>query len=96
METTSAMHGGHNMLKRIATFALILVLIYVGLGVGFHVEWKSALTACRDARTAQGEFVEPEVFSNFIGLAFDVVFWPVYSAANIRLDGTPFSTPCTH
>jgi hypothetical protein len=87
---------GHNMLRRIVTFALILVLIYVGLGVGFHVKWKSALAACWDTRMAQGEFVEPEVFSGFIGLAFDAVFWPVYAAANIRLDGTPFATPCTH
>jgi hypothetical protein len=45
---------------------------------------------------AQGEFVEPEVFGNVLGLAFDVAYWPVYSAANIRLDGTPFATPCTH
>jgi hypothetical protein len=84
------------MLKRIAAFALILVLIYVGLGVGFHVGWNNALAACRDARTTQGESVEPQVFSGVIGLAFDVVFWPVNSAANIRLDGTPFATPCTH
>jgi hypothetical protein len=58
--------------------------------------WRSALTDCRDARTARGEFVEPEVFGGVIGLAFDVTFWPVYAAANIRLDGTPFATPCIH
>jgi hypothetical protein len=46
--------------------------------------------------TVQGEFVEPEVFGGMVGLAFDVAFWPVYGAANIRLDGTPFATPCTH
>jgi hypothetical protein len=84
------------MLKRIAIFVLIIVLIYIGLGVGFHIEWKSALAACRNARSAQGEFVEPEVFPGFIGLAFDGVFWPIYAAANVRLDGTPFATPCTH
>jgi hypothetical protein len=43
---------------------LILVLVYLGLGPGFHVRWKSALAACREARVAQGEFVEPEVFGN--------------------------------
>lgn len=85
------------MLRRIAIFALILVLVYVALGVAFHVKWKAAADACRAARLAQGEFVEPdEVFGGPIGLAFDVIFWPVYAAANVRLDGTPFATPCTH
>jgi hypothetical protein len=84
------------MLKRIATVSLISVLIYSGIGVGFHVGWKRAQAACQDALMAQGEFVEPEMFSGVIGLAFDVAFWPVYAAANIRLDGTPFASPCTH
>lgn len=84
------------MLKRLATVALIVVLVYAGLGVGFHAGWERALAACRAARTARGEFVEPEVYGGVIGLAFDVIFWPVYAAANIRLDGTPFSSPCTH
>lgn len=85
------------MLKRIWLIALVLLLIYAALGVGFHVKWKAAQTACREAMIARGEFVEPdEVFGGVIGLAFTVTYWPVYAAANMRLDGTPFATPCTH
>ncbi len=85
------------MLKRIVISVLILLLIYATLGTAFHVKWKAAAAACREARIAQGEFVESnEVFGGPIGLAFDIVFWPVYAAANLRLDGTPFATPCTH
>ena len=83
-------------MRKIVSVLLIVVLVYVGLGLGFHFKWTSELTACRDARTAQGRFVEPEVFDNAIGLIFDVAFWPIYSAASIYHDGTPFATPCTH
>jgi hypothetical protein len=81
---------------KIALALLILALVYLGLGLGFHLKWKGALEACREARMAQGEFVEPEVFGNALGLVFDVTWWPVYVAANIYHDGTPFATPCTH
>lgn len=85
------------MLKRIAIPALILLLSYSTLGLGFHIKWKAAAAACREERIARAEFVEPnEVLGGVIGLAFDVTFWPVYAAANLRLDGTPFATPCTH
>ena len=84
------------MIRKIVFVLLILALVYLGLGLWFHFAWKSALTACDEARIAQGEFAEPEVFGNGIGLAFDVTFWPLYVAANLRLDGTPFATPCTH
>lgn len=85
------------MLKRIAILVLILLLSYVVLGIGFHIQWKAAQAACREARIARGEFVEPtEVLGGVIGLAFDVSFWPVYASANMRLDSTPFATPCTH
>ena len=83
-------------IRRVAYVFLILALVYLALGLGFHLTWKSALEACREARVAQGEFVEPEVFGNALGLAFDVTFWPVYARANIHHDGTPFATPCTH
>jgi len=83
-------------MRKIAFVLLILILVYLLLGLGFHFAWKSALGACREAQIAQGEFVEPEVFGNALGLAFDVTFWPVYVAANLRLDRTPFATPCTH
>lgn len=85
------------MLRRIGLIALILLLIYAAFGVGFHIKWKAAQTACREAMLARGEFVEPhEVFDGLIGLAFTVTYWPVYATANIYLDGTPFATPCTH
>ncbi|MBC7240700.1 MAG: hypothetical protein H5T71_11450, partial [Chloroflexi bacterium] len=40
----------------------ILIALYLLVGVGFHVAWKSALNACREVRIASGEWVEPEVF----------------------------------
>jgi hypothetical protein len=86
----------HKIASRFLLILLITTLFYLGLGLGFHLAWKSALTACKEAKMARGEFVEPEVFGGILGLAFDVTFWPVYSWANIYHDGTPFATPCTH
>ncbi|MGQ9586318.1 MAG: hypothetical protein ACUVXG_13085 [Anaerolineae bacterium] len=83
-------------IRKFASVLLILALIYLGLGLGFHVTWKSALDACREARMARSEFVEPEVFWGPLGLFFDVTWWPVYAWANVYHDGTPFATPCTH
>ena len=83
-------------IRSIVYLLLLLLAIYLALGLGFHVQWKRALAACREARRARGEFVEPEVLGGVIGLAFDVTFWPVYLQANIYHDGTPFATPCTH
>jgi hypothetical protein len=90
------MAKGGSKVRKIVSVLLIFALVYLGLGLGFHFGWKSALNACREARQARGEFVEPEVFGNVLGLAFDVTYWPVYTWANVRLDGTPFATPCTH
>lgn len=84
------------VLYRGVSILALLVVIYLVLGLAFHFVWKSALEACRQAREAAGEFVEPEVFWWPIGLAFDVLNWPVYAWANIYHDGTPFATPCTH
>jgi hypothetical protein len=81
---------------KIVYVLLILALVYIGLGLGFHFTWKSALDACREERMVQGEFVEPEVFGNGLGGLFDVPYWPVYSWANIHHFGTLFATPCTH
>jgi hypothetical protein len=85
-----------NIVSRLLLIILIFTLVYLGIGLGFHFKWESALAACREAQMARGEFVEPEVFGNAIGLAFDVTFWPVYARANIYHDDTPFATPCTH
>jgi len=84
------------MIKRIAVLLVILLVAYASIGVAFHIGWKSAADTCRATMEAQGEFVEPEVFGGVIGLAFNVVWWPVYAWANMRLDGTPFATLCTH
>lgn len=83
-------------LSKAARVLMLIIVIYLALGLGFHFAWKSALDACRQAREAAGEFVEPEVFWWPIGLAFDMLYWPVYVWANMYHDGTPFATPCTH
>jgi len=82
--------------RNISIVLSILVVLYLGTGLAFHVKWKSALAACRETRRAQGEFVEPEAFGGILGLVFDVTNWPVYAWANVYHDGTPFATPCTH
>lgn len=90
------MKGSPSIARKIVYLFLVIVLLYLGLGLGFHILWKRALEDCRELRMSQGEFVEPEVFGNFIGVAFDLTFWPVYASANIYHDGTPLATPCTH
>lgn len=82
--------------RRISLILSILVVLYLGTGLIFHLKWNSALAVCRDTRRAQGEFVEPEVFGGVLGLAFDVSNWPVYSWASVYHHGTLFATPCTH
>lgn len=84
------------MARKILITCLVLVLFYVGIGLAFHIRWKSELNACREMRQAQGDFVEPEVFGGALGLVFDVTNWPVYAWANLFHDGTPFATPCSH
>lgn len=88
--------GSHfcKIAARLSLILLVLIFVYLGIGLGFHCKWKSELAACREARMARGEFVEPEVFWAPLALAFDVTFWPVYAWANIYHDGTPFATPC--
>jgi hypothetical protein len=83
-------------IRKIAYVLLVIALFYLGLGLGFHIKWKSALDTCRAAQMAHGEFVEPEVFENALGMIFDVTYWPVYLRANIYHFGTPFATPCSH
>jgi hypothetical protein len=84
------------MTRKTFVILSILVVLYLGIGLAFHIKWRSALAACRETRAAQGEFVEPEVLGGIMGLVFDITNWPVYSWANIYHDGTPFATPCTH
>lgn len=82
--------------RKIASILFVFVLAYLVLGAGFHVAWENALDTCREARVAQGEFVEPEVFGGVLAMSFNVTYWPVYSWANLRHFGVPFATPCDH
>ena len=82
--------------RKLGLLLLALVVLYLALGLGFHVAWNRALEECRVLRRARGDFVEPEVLGGVIGLVFDMTFWPVYAGANLYHDGTPFATPCTH
>lgn len=84
------------IVRRLILALLALILVYHAIGVGFHFAWEGEQAACREARMARGEFVEPEVFWAPLAFAFDVTFWPVYAWANLYHDGTPFATPCTH
>lgn len=83
-------------MRKIAHIFLVFAFIYLLLGLGFHLKWKSALDACGETRIAQGEYVEPEVFGNAFGALMDITWWPVYLRANLDHFDTPFSTPCDH
>jgi hypothetical protein len=80
--------------SKILLVLAILLLLYAALGVAFHVAWKGAQAACREAQAARGEFVEPEVFGGGLGLLFDVAFWPVYAYWNAYLFGSPLERAC--
>lgn len=84
------------MSQKISLTLLMSLVIYLTIGLAFHFKWESDVSACREARIARGEVVDPEVFGGALGLAFDVAYWPVYAWANIYHFGTPFATPCTH
>lgn len=75
---------------------MVLAATYVLLGVGFHFASKAKANECRELRRAQGEFVETEVLGGLVGLAIDIVFWPLPAGANLANEGTAFATPCTH
>ncbi len=82
--------------RKLLIALVVLVVLYLSVGVVFHVLWKNALAECDRQLQARGEFVEPEVFAGPIGLFFDMTFWPVYARANLYHFGTIFSTPCNH
>ncbi len=84
------------MSRKFLAVPALLMILYLGIGVVFHIKWQSAQAACREMRRAQGGFVKPEVFGGALGLFFDMTNWPIYVWANVLHDGTPFSTPCTH
>lgn len=84
-----------SIISSLVLVLLALTLVYVAIGLGYHFMWEDALGDCREEKMARGEFVEPEVFGNILGMAFDAIYWPVYVQANMVHDGTPFATPCT-
>ncbi|WP_299025901.1 hypothetical protein [uncultured Thermanaerothrix sp.] len=75
---------------------LFMLIVYLVLGLAFHVGWETAQAQCRQVQASRGEFVEPGVFAWPLRLAFDLTFWPVYTWANLYHDGVIFATPCTH
>lgn len=88
----------HNKARRIISRSLLVLvaLIYVAIGLIFHVTWQHVLTECRQIRMARSEWVEPEVFSGALALFFDVTNWPFYAWANWYHFGTVLATPCNH
>ena len=85
-----------SLIRKTLAVLLIVALVYLGIGVGFHIRWKRAQTVCRETRIARGEFVEPETFGPVISFVFDVINWPIYAWANVYHLGTPLATPCDH
>jgi len=83
-------------IRYVITFFFVILIVYFALGLAFHIRWSDELAKCNEVLRERGEFVEPEMFRTAIGFTFNVTFWPVYSAANIYHDGTPFATRCTH
>mgnify|MGYP001411184415 CR=1 FL=1 len=61
------------VISRILLVLLVIVLVYLALGLGFHVMWKSELEACTQERMARGEFVEHEVFWAPLALALSLI-----------------------
>jgi hypothetical protein len=80
--------------RRLLLAAALLLFLYAALGVAFHVAWKGAQAACREAPAARGEFVEPEAFGGGLALMFDVTFWPVYAYWNTYHFGSPLGRQC--
>lgn len=74
----------------------VLLFVYLMVGLAVHLKWQADLEACRQARLATGQFVEPAVFWWPLALAFDVTNWPAYAWAHIYHFRTPFATPRTH
>ena len=85
---------GVRPLRTVILALMVFVLVYSATGVAFHVAWKAERHACNALRRAQGAFVEPELFP-VLGVAFTMVWWPVYAWANVYHDNTLFATPCT-
>lgn len=85
----------HGIISRSLLVLVLAALIYVTIGLAFHVTWQHALAECRQMQIARGEFVEPEVFSGALALFFDVTHWPLYAWANWYHFGTVLATPCS-
>lgn len=75
---------------------LVVLVIYIGLGLVFHLGWEAAQAECRHVQASRGVFVEPPAFTWPLRLVFDLTYWPIYAWANLYHDGVLFATPCTH
>lgn len=84
-----------SLVRKIVAVLLIVALVYVGIGLGFHIRWKRAQAVCRETQIARDEFVEPETFGPVSSLVFDVINWPIYAWANVHHFGDHYSIPCT-
>lgn len=79
--------------RRLFGALLFVVLLYLAVGLAFHIAWERADAACRAELATQGVFVEPRL-GGPVALLFDVTNWPVYVMANVLHTGTPLATPC--
>ncbi|MCX8025176.1 MAG: hypothetical protein N3A60_08240 [Thermanaerothrix sp.] len=74
---------------------ILVVAIYIGMGLVFHLGWETAQAQCRQIQASRGASVEPPVFAWPLRLVFNLTYWPVYAWANSYHDGVLFATPCT-
>ncbi len=81
------------MKKKISVILLLLIILYLSIGVWFHIQENRYWNLCREERLKRGEFVEPEVYP-VIGVLFDVSYWPVYMLANKYNFGSIFGRKC--
>lgn len=42
---------------------LVVLVIYIGLGLVFHLGWEAAQAECRHVQASRGAFVEPPAFA---------------------------------
>jgi hypothetical protein len=66
-----------NVSRRVILLAAVVsVAVYVTLGIGYH----RTVVACYESRHSLDR--EPMVFRGAVGIAIDLILWPVFQAAN--------------
>ncbi len=81
------------MKRKVSVILLLFIILYLSVGVWFHIQEKHYWNLCNKERLEKGEFVEPEVYP-VIGVLFDVSYWPVYMWANKYNFGSIFGRKC--